>query len=125
MRTLRLLPLLLLLAVLLVLIPAGALRAVEPGEGEPGVFKVLYEDDAVRIVIATTQPGETEGWHSHPKYFAYVISGSKMRYDLPDGTTREIDIATGMNRLVDPVAKHRGTNIGGTTFQAMLFEFKK
>jgi quercetin dioxygenase-like cupin family protein len=102
-----------------------SLEAVEPGEGEPGIFKVLHEDEAVRIVLATTPPGKTEGWHSHPRYFAYVVQGSKMRYDFPDGTTRDVDLAAGLNRLNNPVVKHRGSNIGDSTFQALLVEFKK
>ena len=112
-----------LVAAALLLAPGAG--AVEPGEGEPGIFKVLHEDDEVRVVLATTPPGQTEGWHSHPRYFAYVVSGSKMRYDLPDGTSQDMDIATGTNRMINPVKKHRGTNIGETTFQALLFEFKK
>ena len=123
MRTIPL-PLLAALAAALLAFPASV-PSVEPGEGEPGVFKVLYEDDAVRIIEATSPPGKSEGWHSHPRYFAYVVSGSRMKYDYPDGTTREIDLATGLNRLNDPVPKHRGTNIGQTTFTALLVEFKK
>ena len=107
------------------LFPSAPAPAVEPGEGEPGVFKILHEDDAVRILEAKSAPGQTEGWHSHPRYFAYVISGGKMRYDFPDGSTREVEIPTGTNRMIDPVAKHRGTNIGDTTFHVILVEFKK
>jgi hypothetical protein len=124
MRTIPFIPLALLAAVLL-FSPIRSPEAVEPGEGEPGIFKVLFEDESIRVAIATTPPGKTEGWHSHPRYFAYVVSGSKMRYDYPDGTVRDIDIPTGANRMNDPVPKHRGTNIGDTTFQALLFEFKK
>jgi len=112
------------MAGLVLLIPVRHGRAVEPGEGEPGIFKLLHEDESVRIVLATTEPGKTEGWHSHPGYFAYVVQGSKMRYDFPDGTTRDIDIPSEVNRLNDPVVKHRGSNIGTTTFQALLVEFK-
>jgi len=116
---------LLMAAAVVLWIPVQSGLAVEEGEGEPGVFKVLHEDAAVRIVLATTSPGKSEGWHSHPRYFAYVVQGSKMHYDFPDGTTRDLDIPTGANRLNDPVVKHRGSNTGDTTFQALLVEFKK
>lgn len=112
-------------AAVLMWIPVHSGFAVEEGEGEPGIFKVLHEDASVRIVLATTPAGKTEGWHSHPKYFAYVVQGSKMHYDFPDGTTKDFEIPAGTNRLNDPVVKHRGSNVGDTTFQALLVEFKK
>lgn len=54
----------------------------------PRNHKVLYEDDHVRIIEVTVQPGETENLHSHhyPSVFIYDATQPKLRNRLADGT---------------------------------------
>lgn len=54
----------------------------------PRNHKVLYEDDHVRIIEVTVQPGETENLHSHhyPSVFIYDAAQPKMRNRFADGT---------------------------------------
>ena len=99
-------------------------QAVEPGEGNPGVFRVLMETDTLRILEASTEPGQAEGWHSHPRDFAYVVQGGTLRMESPDGTSREVTIAPGRSVELDPVVRHQGVNIGDTPIRILLVEFK-
>lgn len=103
-------------------VPAAA---VEPGEGDPGVFKRVFENHRIRILEVTTEPGQAEGWHSHPRYFAYVISGGRLRHETPDGETSEVELTAGMNRMLQPVEWHQGVNIGDSTVKILLVELKK
>jgi quercetin dioxygenase-like cupin family protein len=103
----------------------GQAAAIEPGEGNPGVFKVLIENDTIRIVEVTSEPGKYDGWHSHPGGYSYAIQGGKLRVETPDGQTVEREIQTGDSWEVKPVARHRALNIGTTTVKILLVEFKK
>ncbi len=98
--------------------------AIEPGEGNAGVFQVLFESDTVRVVMATTQPGQEEGWHSHPKFFVYVIQGSTARLTDPDGSHRDQVRPSGFTASGGPVKSHQLTNVGTTVMQTLVVEMK-
>jgi hypothetical protein len=57
----------------------------------PKNHRVLYEDDHVRVIEVTVQPGETENLHTH-KYasvFIYDAAQPKLKNHLADGTSWE------------------------------------
>ncbi len=53
----------------------------------PEVYKVIAENDSVRVVAATFKPGQRDMIHSHPAIGIYILSGcEKMRVHSADGT---------------------------------------
>jgi len=64
---------------------------------------VVAENDKVRVVHYTPQPGDKTPVHSHPNYVVYVVKGGKVKYTLPDGTTTVSDLKTGAVYLKGPV----------------------
>ena len=70
-------------------------RAQDPVQVAPNNFKVLLENDQVRVLDFHSK-GEKVPMHSHPTYLTYDISGSgKTIYTSPDGKTTEREYKPG------------------------------
>ena len=66
-------------------------------------LKVLAEDDRVRVLKYTPQIGDKTPVHSHPSTVVYVIKGGRVRFTMPDGSTRDAELKTGDTLLRPPV----------------------
>jgi len=67
-------------------------RAQDPVKVAPNNFKVLLENDQVRVLDFHNKGGEKIPMHSHPIYLTYGISGSgKTIFTSPGGKTREAE----------------------------------
>lgn len=63
----------------------------------PDNFKLLLENDHVRVLQYTLLPGALDHWHTHPPRVGYVLSGAKIRVTEADGSTPDYDERTGDN----------------------------
>ena len=91
----------------------------------PDVYKVIAENDSLRIVAATWQPGQRDEMHSHPAIGVYFVSDcATMRAHLADGTSRDWSAKTGMAGANNPVMAHAIENIGDTVCELVFFEAK-
>ena len=63
----------------------------EAATAAPKNHKVLYEDDHVRLIEVTVQPGETENLliHHYPSVFIYDAAQPRIRNHLETGTDWE------------------------------------
>jgi hypothetical protein len=52
----------------------------------PDNFKLLLENDHVRVLQYTLLPGQLDHWHTHPPRVGYVLSGAKIRVTEADGS---------------------------------------
>jgi quercetin dioxygenase-like cupin family protein len=66
-------------------------------------LNVVAEDSKVRVLRYAPHKGDKTPMHSHPYYVVYVIKGGKVRFTLPDGTTRDTTLNTGETLLRPPV----------------------
>jgi quercetin dioxygenase-like cupin family protein len=99
-------------------------QQIDPVAVSPGMYKVLLENDYVRVVEYTIKPGERDQLHTHPPKVSYVLSGGRLRITLGDSsfvTTEE----TGEVIFRGAVPEHYATNIGDTPVRIVLFEPKK
>src|SRR3989475_9730487 len=65
-------------------------RAQDPVQVAPNNFKVLLENDQVRVIDFHSKGGEKIPMHSHPAYLTYDISGGgATKFTAPDGKTTE------------------------------------
>jgi hypothetical protein len=65
-----------------------AVSAQDPVKTSPQYYKVLLENDQVRVLEYRLKPGEKEAMHSHPAGVVYVLSGAALKFRLsrrPDG----------------------------------------
>ncbi len=104
---------------------AIAATAPQSHQAEPGVYKVLAENDYMRVVVATWKPGQRDKFHSHPIFAAYSLTDCHRRIYKPDGTFDEKQLKKGSSRVFDAVASHSFENVGKTDCLNLLVERKK
>lgn len=74
----------------LVTLATGTARAQDPVKVAPKNFKVLLENEQVRVLDFRSAAGQKIPLHSHPAYISYSISGSgKTKFTSADGKTTE------------------------------------
>src|SRR5882762_11247065 len=79
-----------------------AASAQDPVKTSPQYYKVLLENEQVRVLEYRLKPGEKEPIHSHPAGVVYVLSGATLKFSYPDGRTEERTAATGETIWRDP-----------------------
>jgi quercetin dioxygenase-like cupin family protein len=90
----------------------------------PKNFKVLQENEEVRVVQDTLAPGETEAKHTHPAGWYYVTMPGTMKVMYADGRTTTWIAKAGEQAWMDAEPAHTSENIGKTTIQYVLVEVK-
>jgi quercetin dioxygenase-like cupin family protein len=90
----------------------------------PKVVKVKLENDRVRVLEFISDPGDREGWHSHPAFVVYVVTGGTLRINTPDGKSNDVEFTAGDIRYREPVT-HTTENIGKTQLHAIIVELEK
>ena len=89
----------------------------------PHVYKVLLENDRVRVLEARLRPGDKTEMHSHPAIVAYPTTGGKFKFTSPDGQSMEIEVEAGQPMYMD-AADHATENVGTTDGAVILIELK-
>ena len=110
-----------LLAMLIVAVKPA--MAQDPLEVGPDVYKLVFENERVRVLDAQFKVGGKIGTHSHPDHFAYVLSSGKIRISYPDGSSKEVELKVG-DVLWMNAETHAGENIGTTEIHLLVVELK-
>lgn len=90
----------------------------------PANFKLLLENELVRVLEYTLNPGEKDTPHTHPAKSSYVVTGGKIKVYLENGETIIVDEVAGTASWMGYVGKHYVENIGNTTIKIILTEVK-
>src|SRR2546430_1170303 len=98
-------------------------HAQDPVRTSPQCYKVLLENDQVRVIDYHLKPGEKEPMHSHPAGVVYVLSDAKLKFTYPDGKTEERAAATGETFWRSPIT-HAVENVGDTEAHAIAVDPK-
>lgn len=98
-------------------------HAQDPVKASPQYYKVLLENDQVRVLEYRLKAGEKEPMHSHPAGVVYVLSGAKLKISYPDGRTEEKAAAAGETIWRDPTT-HAIENVGNTEAHAIAIDLK-
>jgi hypothetical protein len=100
--------------------------AQDAAKMQPGSYRVVLENDRVRVLEFNSRPGLGvcgQGMHSHPAHLTVALSPAKVRVKLPDGKT-----LVGENRTGDvfwsEAETHETENITGKDVRALLIELK-
>ena len=112
-----------LLATLAVMLVAGAAFAQDPVPLYPENYKVLLENDRVRVLDFQLKKGAKENFHSHPAAVTYVLAPFKIRFMFPDGTARVREAKAG-DLFYGDALTHASENIGDTDAHGLLIEMK-
>jgi len=97
---------------------------IDPVEVSSGMYRVLLENEQVRVVEYQVLPGEKDAWHTHPAKVSYVVSGGELRITTEDGQSFDVTEKAGSATWFEAVGKHRGENIGNTPVRIVFVEIK-
>jgi quercetin dioxygenase-like cupin family protein len=100
-----------------------AAHAQDPVKTSPQYYKVLLENDRVRVLEYRLKPGEKEPMHSHSAGVVYVLSGAKLKCSYPDGRTEEKAAATGETIWREPTT-HAVANVSDAEAHAIAIDLK-
>ena len=97
---------------------------IDAVKASPGKFKILLENDYVRVVEYSLKPGEKDSTHTHPPKTSYVISGGRLRVYPENEKPFESEEVKGVAEWAGKRGKHYVENIGNTTVTILLTEIK-
>ena len=99
-------------------------EASDPVLASPHQFRVLLDNEHVRVVEYTLSPGERDRWHTHPPKVSYVVSGGELRIHMADGTSFPATERAGSASWMDALPRHYAENVGTTAVRIVLTEVK-
>jgi beta-alanine degradation protein BauB len=98
-------------------------RAQDAAKVDPKHYKVVAENERVRVLAVTVEPGDKGVMHEHPDAFVLFLTDTKVRFGLGDGTTTpEVTRAPG-DVMATEAVKHKPENLGGP-MKAFVIEVK-
>jgi hypothetical protein len=106
------------------LAPVLAQNAPPSYIASPDVYKLVAENDELRVITATWKPGQRDAWHSHAGGLAYRLTDCKSRFYTPDGKYRDVSGEAGEVRFNSVVASHSFENVGTTECRVLHVERK-
>jgi len=90
----------------------------------PDKFRMLLENEHVRVVEYTLEPGARDQWHTHPPKVSYVVTGGTLRITTDDGRSFLTDEKEGSVAWMDALGRHFAENVGKTPIRIVLVEVK-
>lgn len=94
----------------------------DPTVTDPDKYKVIFENDRVRVLEYRDEPGAKTSPHDHPDSVMYVLSAFDRRLTSNDAS-REVSLKPGDVRWLD-AQSHSGENIGDTPTHVIFVELK-
>jgi beta-alanine degradation protein BauB len=83
---------------------------------------VLAEDDKVRVLRYAPHKGDKTPIHSHPSAVVYVLKGGRVKYTMPDGSTKISELKAG-EALIRPPVTHSDEALDDV--ETILIEIKQ
>jgi quercetin dioxygenase-like cupin family protein len=114
-------------AVFWILLVTGSLSlAQDPVKVAAGSYKVITENEQVRLLDINVAPGVIAPKHSHPDNLVVMLEPGSIKWTNADGTSTQSppDMKRG-SVMFAPAGTHASQNVGKTTVRAILIEFKK
>lgn len=96
---------------------------LEAGWKGDAVCEILEDNDELRVLKCTFEPGVGHEKHYHNPHVGYTLVGGKFRITDQAGT-RDVDVPTGYVFSKDSVTSHDVLNIGKTTSVYLIMEYK-
>lgn len=94
-------------------------------QGDPDVYKVIFEDQNFRVILATRKKGVHDKPHGHPlPSIIYFVNDCTTKQYAADGKTTEGTSKAGTAMAVPIIASHSAENIGPADCQQIFVERK-
>jgi hypothetical protein len=95
---------------------------LDPAVSNAQFYKVVFENDRVRVLEYTDSPGDRTTPHAHPDSVMYTLSSFRRRLHQGD-QHRDVEITAGTTGWL-PAQQHAGENIGDTPTHVLFVELK-
>ena len=102
----------------------GSAHAHDPAQTDADKYRVVLENEQVRVLAYTDQPGEKTLQHRHPAFVLYALAPFKRKLTLADGRSMMREFKVG-DVLYSQGETHVGENIGTTPTQVLIVELKQ
>lgn len=96
----------------------------DPTKTDPDRYRVVFENDRVRVLEYRDEPGQRTRPHEHPDSVMYTLSSCRRRLIAAGGESRDVTLAQGDVRWLD-AQTHSGENIGATPTHVLFVELKE
>ena len=98
--------------------------AQDPVKQSPDKYKVVLNNDKVRVLDLRLKPGDKSPMHSHPNRLSYIFSGSTVKITSKDGKTTEVKTKAGQ-WVWHNAESHAVENTGKTEVHVLEIELKR
>jgi quercetin dioxygenase-like cupin family protein len=88
------------------------------------VYKMVMENEQVRVFDVLFQPGQKAVMHGHPNHVVYVLSDYTLNLMLPDGSSQVVPLKAGQAFWME-AGPHAAENVGKTAGHALVVELKE
>ncbi len=89
----------------------------------PHAYRMLLENDRVRVLEYRGGPGTKAEMHSHPDLVAVAIRGGKVRFTSANGQTEDADLGNDEAGFFE-ATEHMTENVGASDIHMVLIELK-
>jgi hypothetical protein len=79
----------------------------DPTQTDPDLYRVVFENDRVRVLGYRDQPGDRTSAHHHPDSVMYTLSAFRRRISTADQQV-EVELPAGQVRWLDALGACRG-----------------
>ena len=90
----------------------------------PDSYKVVLENDAVRVLEVRLKQGAKSEMHSHPNSVAICINDQRLRFTFPNGKSEDAGLKLGQTGWLDVITRTVG-NVGNEDGSSVVVELKK
>jgi quercetin dioxygenase-like cupin family protein len=105
------------------LLAGAAASAQDAAKVDAKHYKVVFENDQVRVLRITYGPHEKGIMHSHPAGVVVFLNDTKGKFTMPGGKTQEVSAKAGTVQWSEPTT-HQPENIGDKEFEVIQVELK-
>lgn len=95
----------------------------DPTITDPMLYKVIFENDRVRVLQYHDEPGDRTHVHRHPDSVMVTLSAFRRRVTAGDRSA-DIELRAGETRWVG-AQEHAGENIGDSVSHCVFVELKE
>ncbi|MBE3115819.1 cytoplasmic protein [Candidatus Bathyarchaeota archaeon] len=99
------------------------LEKMDPLKVANNVYKLVMENDRVRVLEVVFKPNDKAVMHHHPDHVVYVLKGGKMKL-TSEGKTDSLDLKTGQTLFLNE-QNHEAQNVGSSELNLLVVELKK
>ncbi|MBA3298031.1 MAG: hypothetical protein H0U19_13970 [Acidobacteria bacterium] len=107
----------------LVLLWSGGALAQDPVKVDAAHYKLVLENESVRVLRIDYPAGAKSQMHQHPDAMVIQLADAKVRFTMADGKSEDRDMAN-ESAMYTPAVTHSPANIGAGPIDGLLIEFK-